>query len=662
MTPFADADGKGACRFLMKQTPFELFLDRLDPAWRGDQLAFFRTVAGMGTAGVEELATRVSRVSCPAGLKQLILEFSYYFPWVEWIPVVDRVLRYEKDLNLFETGARALGRMGTPAAIEILRSLSMSRATPGFREIVNLVLQESDPAEAFNHHFSRLLQGSSQPTDANEGAHQLAKLVSVDSFESIRTAVGHPDPLVFRHALRLMGLIPSEQAAAFLLDYMKETHREAFQDRDVRVLLTEFRTLPHTEVLTRVIQVLTARWSEHHSQPLTEMTDLASGDASRVLSAAQRLRATDPDLLDTFLLDTLVEALVDKPAHLAKCLGQFGEAAQRRTRRIEFALDSAAQSLATMIEEGRIEAAQVIPTFAESLRGGTGHVGVACALARLVQPEAQELIDLLLGQSDGATRSAAVEILGGRFDPGLRPAFMKLRHDAITDIADRSLWHLGQLPDPTGTARAFLTDSDPEEVLVGLRFMAMHKLEDLVPDLLERSTAETREGILVSILATLGAIGSARAVEPLLAQLHSGQGPRLQVALAEAIRDLGDANGALDLCGKAEELNNPLLKVIAVEAMAKAHATAEHPLPAHHTGALIKAVRGGWTDRNPWPLRRRMADTLLIIHPESPSLWVELSNIFQTTLEEKRAPGVVSPEDLTRLQSCARSLAQLAAV
>ncbi|GLH72154.1 hypothetical protein GETHLI_06560 [Geothrix limicola] len=646
----------------MKQTPFELFLDRLDPAWRDDQLAFFRTVAGLGTAAVEELAGRVSRVSCPPGLKQLVLEFSYYFPWQEWIPIVDRILRHEKDLALFDTGVRALGRMGTPPALECLRALSLSRVTPGFSEIVNQVLQESDPAEAFLHHFSRLLQGSVQPADANEGAHQLAKLITADSFGALRTAVDHPDPLIFRHALKLMGQVPSEEAAAFLLAYLEATHQEALQDREVRVLLTEFRSLPRTEVMAKVIQMLTARWTDHPAQPLTELADLASGNGDRIQSAITRLHACEPGVLDAFLLDTLKEALVDKPAHLAKALGQAGEAAQRRTRRIEFGMDSASQSLATLAGQGLIDAGQVIPVLAESLRLGTGHAGAACALARLVPPEAQDLIDLVLDQSDGAIRGAALEALGERSDPGLRYAFMKLRRDAITDISDRSLWHLGQLPEAVGTARAFLADEDPAEVEVGLRFMAMHKLEELVPDLLERIPTETREALLVGILATLGAIGSPSAVDPLVNLLHSGQAPKIQVAIAEALRDLGDANGALALCAKAEELNSPTLRAIAVEALAKAHPTPENPLPASRSNVLIKAVRGGWSDRNPWPLRRRIADTLLNVHPENSGVWVELSTLFQATLDEKRPPGAVSPEDLTHLQTCARALAQLASV
>lgn len=646
----------------MKQTPFEIFLDRLDPTWRGDQLAFFRTVAGMGIEAVDELADRVSRVSCPVGLRQLTLEFSYYFPWSEWVPAVDRVLRHEKDLRLFETGVRALGRMETPHALECLRALSLSRATPGFQEIVNQVLQECDPAGAFNHHFTRLLQGSAQPADANEGAHQLAKLICADSFGPLKTAVGHPDPLVFRHALRLMGTVPSAEAAEFLLVYLKETHLDSLQDREVRSLLTEFRVLPHLEVKAKALQALTPRLEARPDPPLAEIAGLASEDPVAILAAASQLKGMEPGLLDGFLLETLADALVDKPAHLAKSLGQASEVAQRRTRRIEFALDSAAQSLATMAEEGLIEPAPVMETLAESLRLGTGYVGMASALARLVRPEEEELTDLMLGQADGAIRGAALEVLGGRFDAGFRPAFMKLRRDAITDIADRSLWHLGKLPGPVETARDFLANPDPEEVLVGLRFIAMHQLEELVPDLIERVAQETRESLLITALHTLGAIGSPQAVEPLLALMHSGQGPRILLALAESLRDLGTPEGALALCGKAEELNNPLLRTVAVEALAKAHGTEEDPLPANRSYVLIKAVRGGWNDRQPWPLRRRIADALVGIRPENSGIWIELSGLFQTTLEEKRPPGAVATEDLTRVQACARVLAQLAAL
>lgn len=641
----------------MKQPSFEIFLDRLDPTSRTDQLAFFRTVAEAGPAAVEELAGRVRRVSCPAGLKQLTLEFAYYYPWEDWLPVLDRLLRHENDLARFESGVRALGRMGTPAAIGILKELAQGRATPGFREAVEVVLGESDPAEAFQHHFSRLLQGSAQPADANEGAHQLESLLTPDSLEALKEAVNHPDLLVFRHALRLVGLVPSEAAADFLLDYLQETHLDALEDREARALLAAFRNLPRAEVQAQALQALAARWGERRPEAAA---DLASGQADRIRAGAAALREDHPGIRDAFLLDALLAATEEKPTHLARFLGQAGDAAQHRTRRLDFAIDAAAQGLTALASQGFIEAARLLPGLAESLRQTTGHAGVAGALAQVVPPDAQDLLDLLLDAPDGALRAAAVELLGARKDPALRPALLRAQRDAIADIADRSLWHLGQLPDPAGTARAFLTDPDPEQVQVGLRFAAMHRLQELVPDLLGLVEAESREAVLVAALEALGAIGAPEAADPLLGLLHSGQAPRIQIALAEALRDLGSAEGALGLCAKARELNVPVLHAVAVEALARIHGDPERPLSAPATAALIRAVQGGWSDRNPWPLRRRMADALLTIHAEDPDLWTELSDLFQGALAEKRPPGEVSPDDLARLQACARSLALLA--
>jgi hypothetical protein len=127
--------------------------------------------------------------------------------------------------------------------------------------------------------------------------------------------------------------------------------------------------------------------------------------------------------------------------------------------------------------------------------------------------------------------------------------------------------------------------------------------------------------------------------------------------VAEALRDLGDATGALGLAGKAEELKNPELCTVAVEALAAAHGPSSEPLPAGASAALLAVTRGGWSARNPWPFRQRIADALLAMHLEDRILWIDLSNLLQTTLNEKRPPGVLSTEELSRLQACARALA-----
>ncbi|MBK9796177.1 MAG: hypothetical protein IPP58_06735 [Holophagaceae bacterium] len=641
----------------MKQSPFEMFLDRLDPDGREHQLAFFRIMAAAGPDAMESLTERVHRVSCPAGLKQLVLEFSFYFPWPQWVPVIERLLRHEKHLELFETGVHALGRIGTTEALDALRELSLTRATPTFRQLVDQALRESDPAEAFQHHFSRLLQGSAHPADANEGAHQLSRLLGPHHLEPLKAGVSHPDPLVFRHALRLICQIPTPEAAAFLLEYLEDIQRDAMEDREARVILTGFRALPRPEVLEKAIQLLSARWEG--PQP-DAVADLASGQADRIQAAVATLRQAGTGILDVLLADTLQAALDEKPAHLAKFLSQAGESAHQRTRRLDFALLTAAQGLAELAGRGHIQIDALLPSLAEPLRQGTGNAGVASALASVVPVGDQELLDLLLGQAEGALRSAALEVLGGRRDPDLRPALLRLHRDAIADIADRSLWHLGQLPDPEGTARTLLGNADPEEVLVGLRFIAMHKLVALVPDLLKLAAVEQRETLLLATYRALGEVGSAQAVEPLLGFLQLAMAPPVQVAIAEALRDLGDGPGAVALCGKVRELKSPELCTVALEALARAHNTPDRPLPAVESALLVTMTRGGWSARNPWPLRPRIVDALVAVQVPGRSMWMELSNLVQTTLGEKRAPGAVSTEDVARMQAGARLLVQRA--
>lgn len=640
----------------MRQNPFEMFLDRLDPTWRGDQLAFFRTLADVGRGAVPELAERVLKASCPAAMRQLVLEASFYHPWPEWIPVTSRLLRHEKDPAIFESGARALGRIATPEGLAALRELSQTRATQPFRDILDLVLRESDPTEAFHHHFARLLQGSAQPADANEGAHQLAKLLNPEALEPIRTLASHPDLLVYRHALRLLGQIQSAEAADCLLELLEEAHQDAMADRDVRTQLTTFRSMARPEVQAQVIQLLAQRWE---ARDPAVAVDLGSDQPERVQSAVRTIRDGEPGLFDAFLLGTLVACQDEKPAHLARHLGQAGEQAAQRARRLEFALDATSQGLADLADQGFIDPQRLLNPLAECLRRNTGRAGVASALARLVPVTAEDLLDLLVQEPDGALRVAALEVLGERRDPALRATLLKLRRDPIADLAQRALWHLGQLPDPEGLARERLALADPEEIKVGLRFIAMHQLDALVPQLLELVAAEPQEAVLMAALETLGALGSPQAVDPLLTLLHSGQNARIQVALAQALRDLGDPAGAIALCAKAGDLNSPELQTLAVEALARAHATAQQPLPLTQTHALDVAVRAAWNARQPsWPLRRRLGDALVALHLEHRPSWVDFANLVQETLHEKRPSGTVPTEDLAHLQAAARTLAQ----
>lgn len=639
----------------MKQNAYEMFLDRLDPSWRSDQLAFFRVLAEHGPDGVPVLAERLCLASCSPDLRRLGLEASYYFAWPEWVPMLARILKYEKDPTTFETGARALGRLGTPEALATLKELYQFRGTLPFRRILEQVLNESDPVEAFRHNLSRLLQGSTHANEANEGAHQLEKLLTPDSVALLQPLASHPDLLVYRHALRLLSQIPSREAAEFLLHLLVEAHEDVLAEREVRALLNAFRSLPRPDVKGRVVRALADRWQEREP---TLALDLASEDPQDLGRAIQVLKQTAGGLLDTFLLDTLEAALDEKPAQLARLLTQAGDQAAQRTRRLEFALDTAASGLAQLAHQGLIPPEDVLEPLANLFRSGAGRAGIATALASLVPPSDEAILHLLLNDTDGAHRLAALEALGSRQDPALRPALAQLRKDPIADVAHRALWHLGHLPDPEAQARTWLVVGDPEDILAGLQFIQMHHLTGLVPDLLRLVASEPQEILLFAALQTLGGLGSLQAAEHLFGLLHSGQPLKLQLALAEALRDFADPDVAMALCERATELASPDLCAVGIEALARAHGSEASPLKASYASLLIKLTRTAWESRNPWALRRRVAEALTALHFPQPIAWNTLVNLFQQTLSEKRNPGTVSSEDLAHLNTCARALAK----
>ena len=130
------------------------------------------------------------------------------------------------------------------------------------------------------------------------------------------------------------------------------------------------------------------------------------------------------------------------------------------------------------------------------------------------------------------------------------------------------------------------------------------------------------------------------------------------MALGEAIRGLGSPAAALALASKAQELRSPALHTQAVEAFAKAHGDPANPLPASSCPIFLQALRTGWSDRQPWALRRRLADALLLLQAEDSEIFSEAIALIQTTLAEKRNPGAVATEDLAHLNSCARALAR----
>jgi HEAT repeat protein len=603
-----------------------VLLDHLDGTDRTHQLEFFRAMLTTGPEAIPELDGRLPGARAPRALRQLAMEASFYFPWPGWVPILARILRYEADFPIFQTGTRALGRIGTSEALEALRELLALRQGTEFREVIAEVLAETDPAEAFNHYLSRLLEGSANPAVANEAAQRLIQLVDGTSLEHLRAVAMHPDLLVFRHALLLLAHVHTPEAAELLLEILRDNHQEILADRTLKEALATVRSSPPAVARETAQEALTALGSKPDPQ----------------------------GLLRSFFIQVLNATEEGKPNQLLAVVTQTVDAMHLRSRRMGFAVDAAAEGLAALAALGIVAPGKVLDHLVEAYREQTGREGLARALARLVPADAKAIHDLILAGPDGAQRAAAVEILGDRREEALHPALLRACQDPLTDIADRALFHLGRLACAEDLAHALMHSTVPEELRLGLRLIGEHRFKGLVPDLLELMKGASREDLVLLAIETLGAVGAAQAAQPLLDMLHSGQSPRLQTALALALRDLKLPGTAQDLGRKADELRTPSLHAVAVEALAAAHPGPERPLPAAEGPTLLEHVKAAWNDRNPWALRLRVVTALQALCLESPETWRSLSELLQEGLGEKRPQGVWSPGELHQVQGAAR--------
>ncbi len=603
-----------------------VLLDHLDGEERSHQLAFFQGILEAGPEAIAELDARLPGSRAPSALRRLAMEASFYYPWPGWVEILQRLLRYEPDHGIFVTGVRALGRIGTGAALEALRELNGMRQGEPFNQTLAEVLSETDPEEAFHHYFSRLLQGSANAGVANEAAQRLMGLVDGASLEALMTLIQHPDLLVYRHALNLMVRVRTPEAAQALKALFLESHLELLGDRRLKEAMAEFRTLPQA----------------------------AAFDAAGAALAA--LEAGPEDPVRGFYREVLAATQEGRSSQLGSLLQQGSEAMHLRARRLGFAVDAAAEGLAEMAARGQAEAREVLDLLLQAYRGQTGREGLSRAIARLAPAGDMEVLTLILGGPDAAQRAAALEVLGLRSDPALEPALLLACRDPLADIADRARHFVGRLPDAEDLASDLLHSGDAAEFQLGLSLVAENRFRNLVPDLLALLKEASREDLVVQLVEALGAVGAEMAVEPLLEMLHSGQSSRLQCAIASALRDMGSARAARALCAKADELKAAVLHAIAVEALASAPGA----LGPDAGPMLLDQVRQAWNGRNPWALRHRLVVALEAVELDAREAWQAISAMLAEALQEKRPPSAWSSDDLHQVQAAARVFAKRA--
>lgn len=636
---------------------FRAFLDHFDAEDRTEVLAFFRFMSAFEENVLQELGPRVLKPASGRGLRRITLEGAFYHCWPAWLPFLGKVLRHEADLEIFEAGARVLGRIPTPEAKALLRELHGIRQAEAFQAVLGHVLAESDPREAFAYHFGRLLEGSASPRIANEAAAELVRVVSLEDLPQLLLAVQHPDLLVARHALRLVAHVNATEAAEFLLAHLQESHAATLADRRLREDHGFFRgtTLPsRTDVLSRLQEVFGASRPEALAILAAEMDGLGAAGTA----ALQTLKEAASDEADRFLVEAAALLLEGKPAKLATLAAEAMEGLNRRGRRMGFAVDACAEGLGSMVRHRIMPSESILPALAAAYRDGTGREGLAHVLGQFVSPKDGQTLALIMAGKDSAARGAALEAIGQRREEDLLLFLLEACRDPIVDLAQRAMVSLGQLGGAPGTVLRLVLSSHPEEARLGIRIAGINRMEGAASVLLELLGKELREDLALEAIQALGSIGLAESGDALLDLLHTGQSARVQVAMAQAVRDMGHPDLAFSLCARAAQLRNVQVSVTAAEALIRAFPDVEHPMPPGAFTLFWEQVKTCWEDKEPWGVRSRLVEGLEGCWCEEPAAYDRLVGLIQGTLADKRVQSMWSLEQQNRAASVAKELSR----
>jgi hypothetical protein len=639
---------------------FRAFLDHLDASDRSDVLVFFTLVSQLEEDCIDELGPRLQRAQTPKGLRLLILEICFYYPWQGWLDCLAKTLRHEPDLEVFAAGARALGRIQVPAAMAILRELHEIRPVEAFQDVVSQVLLESNPREAFAYHLGRLMEGSHSPRVANEAAVQLGRIVGAQDLPQLLVVVHHEDLLIARHALRLIALVPSPEAAEFLLMFLGECHQETLDDRRLKDLVGLLKS-PGPTLRPELLNQLGEVFQPRDAAAVQALAALPEGLGPEGSQALQRLLDCAVGQYETCLVESTALVFEGKSAKLHARLGEVTQGMHQRSRRLGFFVDTSAEGLSFMVQHQLMDPGRILPLLAESYRHGTGQEGLSRVLGQLVPARDADLLSLLHLGPDAACRGAALDALGARRDEAFLPFLLQACRDSIVDLAQRAMLALGQLGGAPDAARNLLLSSDPEDARLGIRIAAINRMAGAVDMLLAFLDRNQREELSLEAIEALGQIGEVTCGDRLLDLLHSGQAPRIQLALGRAVRALRQTDQAISLADKASQLRNTALHALATEALIEAYAQAASPLPEGALATLRSQIQPCWNEKDPWAYRGRIVAALEGLRCTSRPFYEEMAALVQSALVDKQSQRVWSTEQLTLASTVLRELNRRAA-
>ncbi len=566
-------------------TPLDTLRDLLKEFAEGDVQFPARLVSQVQTLkkqALQELGSRLGSQGTSRGLRKAILALVAKFDWPEWTPWIAMALKTEQDLGIFDEGCAALGALGTRGALTALQALKTSRTEPDPQVILNRELGLFQSQQGAAYHISRLMEGQGNVRMATQGAKLLGATAGAQDLGAIVEAYHNGDPLTQRLVIRVMGSLPEAGATAFL-KAVADSAREDFLDHQLlQAGLNRLQTLQRASILPELLRQTVAHFSVRHPETqelLASLQRAAAQEEPDIVGAVEELRPWVAGAYETFLSDALTLIGEGKVARYSAMVSDAAQGVEARLAFLTALVDQVAEALAFKVDCGEIAREEIIPIFAPIMRSRAGGDGFVTAFLRLLPVSETALLGELLKDPDITRREKYLDALGTREDDALTPFFLAAMEDPIVEVGQRAIHHLGKLPSSFPALMGMFESGQQDQVRSAIRVFGENRTRMAAEPLLAFLQKDSRDTLILETVEALSAIGYAGSAPVLLDLLHDGKPLNLQIALATALKELGTPEASLGLLGKAPNLKQSQVLILALEGTLTAFPGFDRPLP-----------------------------------------------------------------------------------
>lgn len=547
-----------------------------DPAFPGRLLQMLQKLRQLALPKLEELL--LNPMSSKA-LRRVILEIIPKIDWPDWVPILGRLLEKETDLGLFDRGCTALGSIGDKAALLELNRLKAVRGDADRQLILNRELEPFNPIQPTGVYIGRLQEGLGNVRTAQIASRALASLATTEHLTDLLEIYRRGDSLARHLALRVMSGLSDPLVIPVLFALFTDTIEECRETQQLVDLLERSQVLPRAQAKNEMLKRLEERLQERASSELKDLRNALATEGTDPAPAFKALQKYVNGPYETHLLEGSGLLAENKVARFGSLIAERLESSRNRLVGYASAVDTLAEALVHEAQGGRVDLGQLVIKFSEAMHSGAGGDGLMIAFARLVPPDAKELLADALKDPDFDRRRRFLEAVGGREEDAFVPFFLQAMSDPIVEVATLAMHHLGRLSSSFPVLLEVFKSGQTEKVRMAIRVWGENHTYAALEPLLAFVQSDPRDELVVEGVDALANLGEPSSIAPLLTLLHDGKPHNLQVALAKALGGIGTPEASLGLLDKAPSLKVPQVLILALEGALMAFPHFRNPFP-----------------------------------------------------------------------------------